>query len=32
MATTIDISAVRKHFPALDQKQVFFDVGTVFPA
>lgn len=28
MATTFDIDAARKHFPALSQKQVFFDVGT----
>lgn len=25
MSTTFDVAAVRKHFPALDQKQVYFD-------
>ena len=25
MATTFDVDAVRKHFPALQQKQVYFD-------
>lgn len=25
MVTTFDVEAVRRHFPALNQKQVFFD-------
>lgn len=25
MTETFDVAAVRKHFPALDQKQVYFD-------
>jgi len=25
MAATFDVAAVRKHFPALQQKQVYFD-------
>ena len=25
MARTLDVAALRKHFPALDKKQVYFD-------
>lgn len=25
MATTFDVAAIRKHFPALSQDQVYFD-------
>lgn len=25
MASTLDVNAIRQHFPALQQKQVYFD-------